>query len=93
MDAGGGPVRRCGYPLCGYPQCRAGYNRHMNLLRWVLTIIIFALAAWLALGDAEAADAPRCPGIAPICHLGQSAICLCSSQWRSSCEWRCVVMR
>lgn len=62
----------------------------------LLAVVAVLLFAWL-LGTtasgvvvAVASRPTRCVGIPPSCHIGQEPVCLCESQWRASCEWKCM---
>ena len=66
------------------------------MIREFVFFVAILTAAWLVgLGAsgvvfAVASRPTRCVGLPPSCHIGQEPVCLCESQWRHSCEWRCV---
>ena len=66
------------------------------MIRELALIAALLLTAWLVGSGAAgavvavASRPTRCVGLPPSCHIGQEPVCLCKSQWRHSCEWKCV---
>ncbi len=63
------------------------------MARKLVAVVFGALLLQFA-GFANAADSKdhdkQCRALAPICHLGERPMCLCSSASMFSCGWQCV---
>lgn len=61
------------------------------MLRSLLAVVIGVAGLVALLPSAEAKDRGSCARhIAPVCHLGESAVCLRSNASDFSCAWQCV---
>lgn len=61
----------------------------MRLIRSFLGAALL-LAALVPDAAAESPPGLTCAGIAPACHLGQHAACICTGVSRTTCRWECV---
>lgn len=62
----------------------------MKARKAAAAMLLLLLALLLGASAAAAADAPRCAGLAPACHIQQRPICICTSEWRRDCSWVCA---
>lgn len=52
-------------------------------------VATLAALTFAALSPPPAEAAGRCYHLAPVCHVGERALCLCSSASDFSCAWSC----
>jgi hypothetical protein len=71
-----------------------GINRAIFLIA-LHAAVLMSLVMWRgcvrdAAASSKQSPAPSCVGLAPSCHIGYTAICVCANEWRASCSWMCV---